>query len=71
LGTNESNSSPNTFFYKAKFKQRATMVLEQAKEIFEIYLSNEENKKNIKVYNFFEDAKNYFEDALFSIKDKE
>lgn len=68
-GSDERSSKPNSFFYNEKFSERATMVLEQAKEIFDAYLSNEDVKTEKTVRDFFKEAKECFEKELLSIKD--
>ena len=69
-GSDKRVSKPNSFFYNEKFFERATMVLEQTKEIFDAYLSNEDTKPEGTVYEFFKDAKEYFEKELLSIKSR-
>lgn len=63
-GSDDKNSEPNSFFYRTAFNERATMVLEQAKEIFETYLANQSNNSNHTVYKFFQTAIDCFENRL-------
>lgn len=65
LDDSKSDVDPETFFYRRKFFQKATMVLTEAEKIFDNYLNDADNvNKSHSVISYFKNVKKAINDII-------